>query len=58
MVNNHIITFQYFLKELETNTGRLRDIMTQVTVLASNLQETCTAIDQTLQNMKRDAEKI
>lgn len=58
MVNNHIITFQYFLKELETNTGRLRDIMTQVPVLASNLQETCTAIDQTLQNMKRDAEKI
>lgn len=58
MVNNHIITFQYFLKELETNTERLRDIMTQVPVLASNLQETCTAIDQTLQNMKRDAEKI
>jgi hypothetical protein len=58
MVNNHIITFQYFLKELETGTGRLREIMTQVLALATNLQETCTAIDQTLQNMKRDAEKI
>lgn len=58
MVNQHIITFQSSLKALEKEAGSLKDIMSQVPTLASNLQETCTVIDQTLKNIKRDAEKV
>jgi DNA-binding ferritin-like protein len=58
MVNQHIITFQSSLKDLAEDAGSLSSIIDKVLELASRLQDTCTTIEQTLQNIERDAEKI
>ena len=58
MVNNHIITFQSLLKELEKDIERIDILMSQLSTFVSNLSETWTAVSQTYQNMKRDAERI
>lgn len=58
MVNQHIITFQSLLKELEKDIERTDILMSQLSIFISNLSETWTDVSQTYQNMKRDAEKI
>jgi hypothetical protein len=58
MVNQHIITFQSLLKELEKDIERTDILMSQLSIFVSNLSETWTDVSQTYQNMKRDAEKI
>ena len=58
MVNQHIITFQSLLKELEKDIERTDILMSQLSIFVSNLSETWTNVSQTYQNMKRDAEKI
>jgi len=72
MVNQHIITFQSLLKELEKiynhisiSLERIRKdiertdiLMSQLSTFVSNLSETWTDVSQTYQNMKRDSEKI
>ena len=58
MVNNHIITFQSLLKELEKDIDRIDILMSQLSTFVSNISETWTAVSQNHQNMKREAEKI
>ena len=58
MVNQHIITFQSLLKELEKDIERTDILMSQLSIFVSNLSETWTDVSQTYQNMKRDSEKI
>ena len=58
MVNQHIITFQSLLKELEKDIELTDILMSQLSIFVSNLSETWTDVSQTYQNMKRDAEKI
>ncbi len=57
MVNQHIITFQSLLKELEKDIERTDILMSQLSIFVSNLSETWTDVSETYQNMKRDAEK-
>ena len=51
MVNQHIITFQSLLKELEKDIERTDILMSQLSTFVSHLSETWTDVSQTYQNM-------
>jgi hypothetical protein len=57
MVNRHITTSQTLLKELEQEMNTLYNLLTQGKVIASNLEQTWTALSVTHGNFQRDVTK-
>ena len=57
MTDRNIATSQHLLKRLEEQKTSLRNLMSQVQIVASNLNGTWIAIDVTHSNWERDIEK-